>query len=471
MRYATLVLVVLWASVADASPKPTATHKVAPEAIAAQTAGVLYFNRCRGGCTVREGTSNDVRTRTSTIPNNCPNGECTLTEFEHGDAVWNELMTCLREVYSPYNVMITDQQPAPGVAYNENIIAGGDVQIGVQAGGIAPVTGDCSPYSYAISFTFANDFGPDPLTLCYVAAQETGHAYGMGDHSWSFISDGRSACSDPMSYRVDCLSNGQRFFRNEAATCGEFNQKSCSCAGMNSHLKLVNALGAGQSIIPAPTLTVTQPAQGETLPATANVIATAASKRGVAKVELWLNGYKWGERKGVAFGQTNQPESAYSIPIPAEVPNSVLDVVVIAKDDIGVATTAPTVTVTKGAPCTSADSCLPGQLCEAGKCFWEPAAGEIGVECTYPQFCLSGMCVATSGGEMRCSQNCVPNVGDSCPMGFECLQTSATGGACWPESGDESGCCSSGSEGASRSALLALVMLLLLVVPRRRRTR
>src|SRR6185503_11791697 len=107
--------------------------------------------------------------------------------------------------------------------------------------------------------------------------QETGHAYGMADHSWSFISDGRSACSDPMSYRVDCLSNGQRFFRNEAATCGEFSMRPCQCNGMNSHLKLITALGAGQSTTPPPTIAITQPAPNATVGAGAMVIATAAS--------------------------------------------------------------------------------------------------------------------------------------------------------------------------------------------------
>ncbi len=468
MRHAAIVLVTLWSVVASANPKAPATVKLAPQSVAAQTATVLYFNRCVGGCTVMSGSSENATTHTSTIAQNCPSGVCAITEFRHGDTVWNQMMACLREVYSPYNVTITDVKPAAGVAYNENIVAGSDGEIGVQAGGIAPVTSDCSPYSNAISYTFANDYGPDALQLCYVAAQETGHAYGMGDHSWSFISDGRSACSDPMSYRVDCLSNGERFFRNEAATCGEFSQRMCNCSGMNSHLKLMSALGPGQSTIPAPALTVTQPAAGATVTAGTNVIGTASSKRGVAKVELWLNGYKWGEKKGVPFGQNDQPESPYAIPIPTEVPDSIIDVVMIAKDDIGTATMSPPITVTKGAAggCVTADTCLAGQKCEQGKCFWDPASGEIGDVCTYPQFCLSGMCIAPQGiDEMRCSQNCIPNVEDSCPMGYECLAASATSGACWPKS-EDTGCCSTSS--GAPTALFAGGLLALLIRRRRR---
>ena len=459
------LLAVLVPAIAAASPKPTMTVPYVPAtAEHAQTAPILYFNRCRGGCTVTKAGTNDVRSRTSTIPEGNNGQQFTLSEWRHGDAVWNELMQCLREVYSPYAVQITDQQPPPGAAYNENIVAGYDQEIGRSAGGIAPVAPDCSPYSYAISYTFANDVGPNVYYLCYVAAQETGHAYGMADHAWAFLSDNRSACSDPMSYRQDCLSNGQRFFRNEAASCGDFTMEPCNCAGMNSHLKLLGALGPGQSIVPAPTLRIDQPTAGATIQNGAMVVSTASSKRGVAKVELWLNGYKWGEKKGVAFGQTNQPESAYAIPIPAEVPNSVLDIEVIAKDDVGTSTTQK-VTVTKGAACQSADTCLAGQKCEAGKCFWAPATGELGDACTYPQFCTTGLCVGEQGGEQLCSKTCVPGVGDSCPMDFECLQTGPGQGACWPKE-DDTGCCSTNREAAAQSALLAFALALIL---RRRR--
>ena len=64
-----IAFVALLAGTASANPKLPATAKVAPDSIQhAQTATVLYFNRCKGGCTIQEGSTNDVRTRTSTIP-------------------------------------------------------------------------------------------------------------------------------------------------------------------------------------------------------------------------------------------------------------------------------------------------------------------------------------------------------------------------------------------------------------------
>ena len=460
------LLALLVPALAGADPKPTATVKVPAGTFVAehaQAAQVLYFNRCKGGCQITSGATDDARTHTSTIPRGEDGITYTMTEFKHGDAVWNQIMQCLREVYSPYNIQITDEKPAAGVAYNENIVAGSDGEINYgPAGGVSPVTSDCTPFSYVISYSFANDYGPDPYQLCYVAAQETGHSFGMADHAFQFISDGRSACSDPMSYRVDCLQKGQRFFRNEAAFCGDFTKAPCNCAGMNSHLKLLSALGPGTSLIPPPTLTMKSPT-GPTIAANAMVIGNASSKRGVAKVELRLNGYKWGEVKGVPFNQTNQPASDYAIAIPAEVPDGVIDIEMTAKDDIGAETKSPIITVTKGAPCADASSCLPGMKCEAGKCFWDPASGELGADCTYPQYCLSGICLGADGDEPgKCSQTCVPGVGDSCPMGFECIASGGSG-ACFPKEEDKPGCgCSTSNGAAAQMSLLALALTFLL---------
>jgi MYXO-CTERM domain-containing protein len=462
------LIALLIPALASAEPKPMKVERLPPGSFVAehaQTAQVLYFNRCRGGCTITSGATDDARTHVSTIPRGDDGVVYTMTEFKHGDAVWDQIMQCLREVYSPYNIQITDQLPAPGVAYNENIVAGSDNEINYgPAGGVSPGTPDCSPFSYVISYTFANDYGPNPLQLCYVAAQETGHSFGMLDHSYEFISDGRSACSDPMSYRANCLSNGQRFFRNEAAFCGDFTKEPCNCAGMNSHLKLLTALGPGNSIIPAPTLTMKAPAPGP-IANGAVVTGNASSKRGVAEIELYLNGWQWGETKGVPFTATNQPPSDYTIPIPAEVPDGIIDIVMVAKDDIGVETRSPVITVTKGAACTSAASCLPGMKCEEGKCFWDPAVGEIGAACTYPQYCLSGVCLG-EGDDKLCTKTCVPGT-DSCPENYECVASGASG-ACSPKE-DKPGCgCNTGNGVAAQSALLALGFLLVL---RRRRRR
>jgi MYXO-CTERM domain-containing protein len=431
----------------------------------AQAATTLYLNRCRGGCTIKKGGLSDARTLTSEIPNG-PGPDFVMSEYAWGDGDWDSFMLCMREVYSPYGVTVTDTLPAPGIAFNEGVIAGSPGELGLAGfGGIAPITSDCSPYSYVISFTFANIYGAgNSLEICSVAAQETGHAFGL-DHSYEYP-DHRSACTDPMSYRGDC--GGQRFFRNEAATCGEFQPRNCRCGPtQNTHLKLLNVLGPATPITRAPTISVTTPAPNAQIANGAAVAAIAGAQRGVKTVELYLNGYKWAQVAGAAFGPAGQPESAYSIPLPADVPDGVIDILVRAKDDIGIFTDAPIVTVTKGAPCTSADACAAGQLCEAGKCYWEPASGELGEQCTFEQFCLSGLCTGTAS-DTRCTQSCIPNSMGTCPDQFVCLPNNDNNGICWPQDLVDTGCaCSSSSGAATQTALLAFALLL--VVRRRRR--
>ncbi|MCW5801606.1 MAG: hypothetical protein KIT31_04410 [Deltaproteobacteria bacterium] len=434
------------------SAMQTAVVEMAPQPHAA-TASVLFFNRCRGGCTIKKSGLNDARTHSSQIPN----GEATeyvMSEFGGSETDWQRFMTCIREVYSPFAVTVVDEVPAPGVAYNENIVAGTDREIGVNAGGIAPITGDCSPYSYVLSFTFANVLNPaNTELLCAVAAQESGHSFGL-DHSFAFV-DGQSACRDPMSYRGDC--GGQRFFRNESARCGEFNERPCRCGLLqNSHIKLAAVLGAGTPLTAPPAVTVSQPAEGATVANGQVVLVTAGAQRGVKSVELFLNGYLWTTTGGAAFGPRGQPETTYPVVFPANVPDGVIDIDVVVKDDIEATTRVPTIRVTKGAPCTTADACAAGQRCDGeGRCLWDPPAGEFGDACTFEQFCKSGTCSGTAD-EHICTQPCQVAGTGTCPESYECLENGPGVGICWPETLDP-GCCSANRNVATHATLASLV--------------
>ena len=148
----------------------------------------------------------------------------------------------------------------------------------------------------------------------------------------------------------------------------------------------------------------------------------------------FLNGYKWAETKGAFFGANGQPEASYSLILPPDVPDGVIDIVVRAQDDLEVATDSAPITVTKGTPCATADTCAEGQLCEAGRCFWAPPVGELGEECTFTQFCKGELCQSLDSGESRCTQNCVLGIEDSCPPNFQCLANGDNTGVCWPAS-------------------------------------
>ncbi len=449
------------------------TPRTAYSAPAVTISPYLYLNRCSGGCAISGASINDARTNQSTIPTA---GAHIISEFQNAqdqtgamaDEEWNALVTCMKEVYSPFDVTVTDVKPE-NVSYTMAIVAGnpGDIGLDNSILGIAPLASDCSPQDNVISFSFANHHGNfDRVNnLCWTAAQETAHAFGL-DHEYVFA-DGTSACNDPMTYRVDC--GGQKFFRNKAASCGENEVRPCRCGGsQNSHTKIRAVFGEGTSIVPPPTVDLVSPKSG-TITAATPFTVSAGSQRGIAKVEVWINNYMWAEKPGAKFLGAGQPNpSTYQIMLPAGVPDGVMDVVIKAHDDIGGVTSSQMVTVTKNAPCASADTCAKGQVCESGKCFWNPPVGELGADCDYPQFCTSGICTETSDGSF-CTQDCINGTADSCPMGFECISTGGQTGQCLSTTSG-GGCCSvsSGNQVVFHFGISALVLGLVI---RRRRKR
>ncbi|HUH05231.1 MAG TPA: Ig-like domain-containing protein [Kofleriaceae bacterium] len=411
-----------------------------------QISRIIFLNRCAGGCTITPG-SNDARTNKSSIVQDT----VTLSEFEHGDAVWNDVMACVREVYLPFDVEITDVDPGMELFHHEAIVAGTAVEAGLdpRIGGIAPLAGDCRAIDNVISFSFANQYGPNALEICWTAAQETAHAFGL-DHEFD--------CRDPMTYIPGC---GQKFFRDEPIPCGETGARQCACGGslQNSHRKLMTTFGAGENP-PPPVTTIQLPADGASVAAGFSLYAFAADKRGVKRVEYLVNGYKWLEKPG------HSDTTAYNFLAPDQLPDGYLDVEIRAFNDLEVPGSA-FITVLKGAPCTSADSCLGGQSCNDGRCAWPAPTGELGDECNIQQDCISDLC-PENGGEKRCSELCNPQLTDQCGMEFDCLPA-GNSGVCWPAEGEGGGCCSVGADGRAPWAELALFGLLLGVIVRRRR--
>ncbi|HEX7842577.1 MAG TPA: MYXO-CTERM sorting domain-containing protein [Kofleriaceae bacterium] len=452
---------------------------------AAQVSQTIYLNRCSGGCTVHMG-NNDARSNTSSIPMvtpQTPGPAFTIGEFVNdsggvgaaADAEWAQVVQCMKEVYSPYNVAVTDVKPTSGQSYHEAIIAGlpGDIGLANDILGVAPLASNCSAIDNVISFSFANRHPPGGrvLNICWTAAQESAHAFGL-DHEYSFTTgyavNGHSACNDPMTYRTTC--GGEKFFRNEDANCGETATRQCKCgATQNSHTKLLGVFGAGTPITGNPTVMLTAPASGVVLPdRAANVTLKAGAKRGVASVDLYLNGYKWATAPGTAFGLEGQPNpDQYAILFPADVPRSIVDIKVIAYDDLGSKTESAVVTATYGVPCTTATACAKGQKCEAGKCFWDPPSGKIGDDCSYAQFCESGLCTGTKDQQI-CTQACTPGVASTCPSDFDCLMSGPGTGVCFFSS-TGGGCCSIGGDGGTVWAQLGLAAAAFGFVVRRRR--
>jgi MYXO-CTERM domain-containing protein len=445
--------------------------------------GHCYGDNGTTACTMNSQCSGTCTGTGSTCAGGTHNGAACTADTDCADICdtadyeWNGIMTCIKEVYSPYAVTVSDTRPAGGVSYTMDMVAGIPENIGYssqQTGGIAPSI-VCVPRDNVISFSFANlnwGKGQDRITtVCGVAAQETAHAFGL-DHEFMFV-DGTSAGSDPMSYRNDCA--GERFFRNNTAKCGEFATRDCVCGGtQNSHAALLNTFGMAMSTVPAPTAAITFPQDGASVSSGWNNAVSAGSRRGVDHVELWVNGYNWAQK---ATSVCNQPNpGSYSIVAPTAIPDGNQKVVIKAFDETGLEGDA-TITVHKGAACTADASCLAGQHCNTGAatdavasggCFWDPPTGMVGDKCDYPQFCQSGLCVGASAADQICTQHCVPGVGDSCPTNLECDAATDGNSYCLPKA-PSGGCCSTGSGPVWPSAGLAIIVLG--VVTRRRRQR
>jgi len=427
-----------------AADRSTGTKSVRTTERSVGVPKLMFLNRCVGGCTVTRGDEDDARAGISTIPQ--LSGPHQITEFSLGDTVWNDVVTCMREAWSPYGITFTETRPAATELYSEAVIAGrgGQVDVDEEFAGFAPLDEFCRSLTYAISYTFANQWvdynlGADTaVDICRVASQEIAHTYGL-DHIYQFL-EGDSSCSDPMTYRFDC--GGQKFFRNRSAVCGEAAARPCNCGPVQqSHSFLINILKAGTPITTTD-VEITAPADGATITNGSSIVASGFSQRGVVEVAFRLNGYPWGTLPGVPFGNNGQSRASYSFTLPADVPDGVIDIEVEARDDIGVSSTS-IVTVTKGAPCVTEDSCAAGQACDAGRCIWPAPVGEVGEACAYPQFCVEPRC-DTHAGESFCTRECVAGLDDACGDGLDCLDDPA-GAYCWPAA-ESGGCCSSSRE-------------------------
>ena len=214
---------------------------------------------------------------------------------------------------------------------------------------------------------------------CWVIAQEIAHIYGL-DHEYPFVDDNSSACNDPMTYRSDC--GGEKFFRNRPAICGEFGPARPGCgpsntcaSAQNSHAQAAQPVRPRHADHDAADGLDHRPPAGGTIANGGAVAVDASAQRGVAKVELWINGYKWARGQGRRVRPATASRTpAYTITAAAQRARR--------RDGHrrqGVRRhrrrerLADASTVTKGAPCADASTCAKGQKCDAGKCFWDAA--------------------------------------------------------------------------------------------------
>ncbi len=404
----------------------------------------IFLNRCPGGCTVHPG-GDDSKTDTSSIANQ----QSLLTEWPHGDEKWNELVQCVKDLYAPFNLTITDVDPGTADHF-EVMVAGNAAALDMEgAGGVAPFEPcDGQLQDNVISFVFAADFSADENSmgfLCWAAAQESSHVFGL-DHELN--------AKDPMTYLAPPYHKPG--FQNAAAKCGEDLEgpRECWCGGQTqySYQYLMDLFGPTQ-LEPA-TVSITQPLDGAWVKPGFTVRADLVSQLSLTQGSLQIDG---------ASAQSIDQGDPLVWNAPTTLAGGDHQLTIEGRDAADRTLLSEAITVHVTAKCDGDGGCAGDTHCLGGFCLPGPGvAGGLGAPCTGAAECITNSC-ATDGTDSLCTGPC--DNGTSCPDGYACYQAGG-GSVCWP-AGPESGGCTTGSGGDPALALLGLGALVMIV--RRRR--
>jgi len=245
----------------------------------------LYLNK--DGITVVPGSS-DSRTNKSSVAS-IPT---TIPAWQTTPQMWSQTVTCLREMYAPFDVVVTDIDPGPDVSHIEAVFGGSPTMLGlpIKVAGVSPFSSSCKIIENSIVFTFTDVLPQNARVACEVMAQEIAHSYGL-DHEL--------LASDPMTYLP---YNGERWFQDQMADCGEATPRACGISGapacrdrQNSYALLMERIGAaGTGDIDPPTVAITSPADNATVDPGFTVTATVTDDVRVKFASLSIDGVSQG---------------------------------------------------------------------------------------------------------------------------------------------------------------------------------
>jgi hypothetical protein len=375
------------------------------------SSNIIYLNRCIDGCTLTPGYD-DSRANTSQIINFPVN----IPPFAYGDQSWQQVVDCVREMYAPFGVEITEHDPGDRPHF-EAIVAGNPSDAGFPpyVGGVSPF--ECSGIDNAITYSFAEVWGDDPRIICEVVAQETAHAFGL-DHEFY--------CLDPMTYLTDC---GEKSFQDHDAECGEDEARICKCGGLtqNSYQRILGEFGPGQ--LTPPEVRITQPQDGRQVTPGFLVRASITDNVEVQRADLYIDGELF----------ASVESEPWTFNAPADLARGEHQIEVRAHDNANTPG-SHAITVIQRDLCASASDCYQDETCVEGRCVLGPGSpGGLGEECAANPECASGLCGQDGEGTMHCVEECQLG-GNGCPGGFQCLDAGSRG-VCWPSVEERGGGC------------------------------
>jgi uncharacterized protein (TIGR03382 family) len=427
-------------------PRPTfidvgMKRRIGP--VSAPSSRVIFMHRCPpAGCPIVAGDADDSRMNISQIAEQ----STTISQFKQSDDTWKALLSCVRDTFAPFDVTVTDVDPGPMVPHYEHIVGGKPTELRSDipnAGGVAPAT--CDDLPNAMTFTF-DVYGNDALTLCWTAAQEIAHAFGL-EHEVE--------AKDPMSYLAGPLP---KRFQAVTVLCGEGQPRNCACTanGMqNSYEHILAMFGPG---VPTPPMvSVRSPTAGKTVQPRFVTRVNATDDVAVDRVELLIDGEKIAESH-------DEPFTIVAPDVVAEGPHAME----VRAVDIQGTPASVNLDIVMGPPCTASNGCEDPELCVDGVCLPGPdVAGGLGYDCQGDTECLSRRCLKESGETIgHCVEPCSLATAGSCPSSYECIDGGGGAGVCWPT--ESAGCCDSGS---APGGPIVLSLGFLVLVLRRRRAR
>jgi MYXO-CTERM domain-containing protein len=330
---------------------------------------LVFLNRCAGGCTVYHSSegADDSRQNVSIVP------EMTsyLAAYAGDDQAWDELVACVRGLYSPFDIDFTETDPSPA-PHVEAMVAGSpsDVQQASNVGGIASF--NCAGVDNAMAFAFAEVYAGEPRQLCETVAHEIGHTLGL-DHELF--------CPDPMTYLHDC---GDKTFQDEDEECGEDGPRPCMCPGgtQNSYEHLASVLN---EVPPTPpSLEIVEPKDGDAIEPGFPIEIAAIDDVAISSVEVYLAGVLMDQS-----ARTPPAAGPYRFAAPTQLPTGEIELRAVAIDDRG-DRTEKAITVVRN-ECTSSDQCSGTESCSAGACLSDASAQEGGGCATAPDAAATGL--------------------------------------------------------------------------------
>ncbi len=400
----------------------------------AQASGyyLLYVNRCEGGETITRGFNDSRSNSSSIIPQTT-----TFPAYPFGDASWNDVITEVRTILSPFGIEVTDQDP--GNTPHTEIIACGQSFVGPSVLGIAPF--GCSLVANAIGFAFAENHQGDTRYLAETIAHEAGHTWTL-NHLYD--------CADPMTYLTGC---GEKAFQDTALACagvtsgGSWAQEACTCGGstQNSYETLESYFGPANNQLP--TLQLQQPAEGAIVGPGFAIVGQAQSLNGGESVEIYID----------EVLQLRFQEQVIDTHAPDDIAEGPHQLTVSVVDEYN-RRNDTTIEITVSASCQCQDS----EYCDGEQCL---AFGDLGESCLGDSTCEGGLC-ASNGEISLCTAHCTVGANE-CSNGTTCVQ-SGESGLCWDSSASATSGCGCQSSQGSTSLVWTLLLLPFLFSRRRR---